>query len=268
MLVLLPPSESKAAPAARGKPVDLDALSFPALTGTRARVLDALVGVSAGADAVRRLGLGASLAGEAARNVRLRTTPARPALEVYTGVLYDALGWATLSPSARRRAASRLVVVSALWGALRPGDRVPPYRLKMQADVGLGPLAQVWRPVLDPALTAAARGLVVDCRSSDYAAAWPPSGELAARTVAVRVLQEGVAVDGTAGRTVVSHMAKHTRGEVARHLLETGVDPARPQGLARVLAERWAVEVTPPARPGRPWTLDVVLPPPTRGEPP
>ncbi|HYY11783.1 MAG TPA: peroxide stress protein YaaA, partial [Kineosporiaceae bacterium] len=145
------------------------------------------------------------------------------------------------------------------WGALRPADRIPPYRLKMHADVGLGPLPQVWRPVLGPVLEAAARGLVVDCRSGDYAAAWPASGAVAARTVAVRVLQ-----DGPAGRSVVSHAAKHTRGEVARHLLETGADPARPQALARALAERWAVELTPPARPGKSWTLDVVLPVPSQ----
>ncbi len=252
MLVLLPPSESKAAPAARGKPVDLAALSFEGLTATRTRVLDALTTVSSAPDAVRRLGVGASLAAEVERNARLRTIPARPALEVYTGVLYDALGWSTLSPSARRRAGSRLVVVSALWGALRPRDRVPPYRLKMQADLGLGPLAQLWRSTLAPVLEAeAAKGLVVDCRSSDYAAAWPPSGDVARRTVAVRVLQDG---------RVVSHMAKHTRGLVARHLLESGADPARPQGLARALAERWTVELVRPLGPGRPWTLDVVLP--------
>src|SRR3712207_9442338 len=86
VLVLLPPSESKAAPAVRGKAVDLDGLSFPGLTASRARVLDALTQVSAGADGVRRIGVSDSLAGEVARNARLRSTAARPALEAYTGV--------------------------------------------------------------------------------------------------------------------------------------------------------------------------------------
>jgi hypothetical protein len=128
----------------------------------------------------------------------------------------------------------------------------------MCGELGLGSLTQLWRPALGPVLEQAVRGLVVDCRSGDYVAAWPPSGVVAARTVAVRVLQKG-----RTGRTVVSHAAKHTRGEVARHLLETGADPARPQGLARLLGERWAVELTPPARPGKPWALDVVLPVPS-----
>jgi len=257
VLVLLPPSESKRAALARGTPVDLAGLSFPALTPARVAVLDALLATSATSEGLHRLGVGASLAEEVERNLRLRELPARPASDVYSGVLYDALGWSTLSTGARRRARSRLVVVSALWGALRPHDRIPPYRLSMTSEVGLGPLAALWRASLEGELRAAAgpRGLVVDCRSAPYAAAWPPSGSLAGRTVAVRVLQEG-----PGGRTVVSHAAKHTRGEVARHLLETGADPARPRTLAAVLADRWAVELIPPPRAGRPWTLDVVLP--------
>ena len=45
MLILLPPSEGKAA-ARRGKPLDLDDLAFPALTGARERVRAGVVAVS------------------------------------------------------------------------------------------------------------------------------------------------------------------------------------------------------------------------------
>jgi cytoplasmic iron level regulating protein YaaA (DUF328/UPF0246 family) len=258
VLVLLPPSESKAAPPRRGRPVDVESLSFPELTAQRLRVLAALAAVSAAPDAAARLGAGASLAADVARNTRLRQVPAIPVSRLYTGVLYDALDWASLDDAARRRAARRVLVVSALWGALRPADRVPPYRLSMGTDLpGLGPLAAAWRPVLGQTLTAAAgsRGVVVDCRSSVYAAAWTPAGALAGRTAAVRVLR-----DGPGGRTVVSHLAKHTRGEVARHLLTTGADPRDITALAGCLAARWVVEVVSPPRPGRPWILDVIVP--------
>lgn len=255
MLLLLPPSEGKAAPARRGRPVDLDALAFPALNPTRRRVLDALVATSALPDAPARLLAGARVADEVARNTGLASLPARPALEVYTGVLYEALGAATLSTAARRRASSRLVVVSALWGALRPGDRIPPYRMHVCAKlVGLGGLEPMWREVLPEVLAAAAgrRGLVVDLRSSSYLAMGAPAG-LTDRTVTVRVVRE---VDGH--RTVVSHLAKHTRGLVARHLLEQGADPRTPAALADALGDRWATELAEPPRPGRPWTLEVV----------
>lgn len=258
MLILLPPSESKSVPRRSGKPVQLQELSFPGLTAMRRCVLDALSAASAHPDALRLLGVGASLAAEVDRNTGLRDLPAMPVHDVYTGVLYDALGWPTLPPAARRRAASRLVIASALWGALRPGDRVPPYRLAMDVDLpGVGPLARAWREVLGPELTAAAgrRGLVIDCRSSVYAVAWTPAGPLAGRTVAVRVLRE------RAGRrTVVSHLAKLTRGEVARHVLEATDDPRTPHDLVDQLADRWTAEVRAPQRAGSPWVLDVVVP--------
>lgn len=256
MLILLPPSESKAAPPRRGRPADPAALTFPELTAMRLRVLEALVAASAGPDAASKLGFGPSLAAEVARNAQLAELPAVPVSRLYTGVLYDALDWATLDAAAHRRGNQRVVVVSALWGALRPTDRVPPYRLSMGTDLpGVGPLAAAWREVLGAALAPAAgrRGVVVDCRSSVYAAAWTPPAPIAARTAAIRVLR-----DGPAGRSVVSHLAKHTRGEVARHLLATGADPRDVAELAEALADRWEVETVAPVRPGRPWILDVI----------
>ncbi|HST86451.1 MAG TPA: peroxide stress protein YaaA [Kineosporiaceae bacterium] len=257
MLVLLPPSESKSAPPRRGNGVVLDRLSFPELTDVRKQVLTALVETSARPEALELLQVGHSLADEVARNLTLASAPTRPAHAVYTGVLYDALGWPTLSASARRRGANRVVITSALWGALRPNDRVPSYRLSMDGDLpGLGPLARLWRTELPAALATAAgrRGLIVDCRSGPYAAAAPLTGPLAARTVAVRVLRDQ---DGR--RSVVSHLAKHTRGEVTRHLLESESDPSTPTALAAAVGQRWPVELTAPPKPGTPWVLDVIL---------
>ena len=255
MLVLLPPSEGKT-PARRGRPVDLAALGSPSLLAARTRVLDELATVSAGPDGPTVLDVPPTLQAEIDRNVSWRTAPAQRVSSLYSGVLYDALGHDELTVGGRRRAANRLVVVSAAYGVLRTTDRVPAYRLSMDVSLpGIGPLAAYWRTHLAPVLDELADGrLVVDCRSSTYAAAWRPRPEQAPRTVAVRVLQE------QAGRrTVVSHMAKHSRGLVARHLLERpGTDPRTAEQLAGALAERWTVELAPPARDGR-RTIDVVI---------
>lgn len=247
MLILLPPSESKAAVGRRRRPVDLGALSHPELTEARRTVLDALVEVSARPDALALLGVGASLGAEVAGNRRLLTAPATDLAKVYSGVLYAALDLPGLGPAARRRACSSVVVVSALWGAVSPGDRIPAYRLAMGTDLpGVGSLAAHWRAHLGPVLDAEADTVVVDCRSAAYVAAWRPTGDAAARTVAVRVLS---------GDAVVSHDAKHTRGLLTRHLLERGDRPPRtPRRLAQAAGERFDVDLV---RHGAGWRLDV-----------
>jgi hypothetical protein len=59
---------------------------------------------------------------------------------------------------------------------------------------------------------------------------------------------------------VVSHFAKHTRGELARFLLQAGADPRTPAALAEAVRERWPrTELEEPARAGTGWTLSVVL---------
>jgi len=247
VLILLPPSESKTG-RLRGRPAVPGRLSFPELDGTRAEVAAALAEVSAHPDAAARLGVSANLLADIARNTRLRAAPTVPVAELYTGVLYDALDLTSLDTASRRRANRWLVVVSALFGALRPADRIPPYRLSMGVNLGdLGPLAGVWRAPLATVLPAAAgRGVIVDCRSSTYAAAWVPQGELAARWVQIRV----------PGAT---HMAKHTRGLVARHLCEAGVDARTAKALERVVSQRFETTLTKPTRPGQPWILDTTV---------
>lgn len=221
MLILLPPSESKAGDG-DGPPLDLAALGFPRLTGTRERVLSALEALCAGPeDTARRvLGLSAGQARELARNRELRTAPTLPASRLYTGVLYDNMDMASLDPDRVERS---VLIFSGLWGVLRVTDRVPAYRLAMGVKLPpLGALATVWRPALTAALPEA--DLIIDMRSAPYAAAWRPEA------TRVRVFRER---DGR--RSVVSHMAKATRGAVARALLESPADPASPRELVKTL---------------------------------
>ena len=254
MLILLPPSEGKAVPK-RGRPLDLFALSFPSLAPAREQVLDALVDLAHRDDAARVLGLGGTQGDLVELDRRLRTAATARADRVYTGVLYDALDLASLSPVARRRATSRIAVTSSLFGLVRPDDRIPAYRLSGDVSLpGLGPVSGVWRGALDPAVRAAlGAGLLVDLRSSTYGAFWRPHADLASRVATVRVLHE---VDGR--RQVVSHFNKATKGRLTRVLLEDGRTPRRPAALADVLRDLgWKVEVGEPTRSGT--RLDVVV---------
>ncbi|MEV6981206.1 peroxide stress protein YaaA [Sphaerisporangium sp. NPDC051017] len=254
MLILLPPSEGKASEG-DGQKLALGRLSFPALTSAREKALDALTALVHGPEdeALAVLGLTPGQAGELRRNQVLRTAPTLTAGDLYTGVLYDNLGLPALSAAARRRAQRSVIVFSGLWGALRLSDRVPPYRLSMGVRLPpLGGLAAYWRQPLTEALAEQATGVIIDMRSSTYAQAWQPGS----RAVTVRVLRES-----GGARTVVSHMAKATRGTVARSLLESGENPRTPKRLAALLADLGHVaELGPAPRDGRPWTLDIVVP--------
>jgi cytoplasmic iron level regulating protein YaaA (DUF328/UPF0246 family) len=256
MLILLPPSEGKSAPK-RGKPLALADLGFPDLTEPREQVLTALTRLCAGEPehAAQTLGLGPTQADEVRRNAHLLETPTARADAIYTGVLYENLGLDSLDSAARRRATSSLAITSSLFGMVRPADRIPPYRLAGGVNLpGLGVVSAHWRKVLDPVVeTAAGNGLVVDLRSSTYAAFWRTGRELAPRVATVRVLQQV-----GSRRMVVSHFNKATKGKLVRALLESGGSARTPVGLAEVIRDLgWNVDLGDPGRHGQ--QLDVIV---------
>lgn len=250
MLLLLPPSEGKTPAPDDAPPADLADLAHPELTEQRTTVLDALTAASARPDATAVLGVSDGLAEEVSRNTALRTAPASPAAQVYTGVLYAAAGLAMLGPAEAARAREAVRIFSGLWGVVAPGDRIPAYRLGMGVTLpDVGPLARAWKPALAAALDGRAAGdVVVDCRSATYVAAWRPPRE--ADWVEVRVLRE---VDGK--RSVVSHNAKHTRGVLAGHLLRAGTAPGTGEDVLKAAQDLVGTVVLTEVGSGRDQTL-------------
>ena len=255
MLVLLPPSEGKRAPAA-GAPVDLDALTFPALRPAREKALNALVRLARGPrrKALGALGLSPGQAAELDRDAGLLEAPAGPAGEVYIGVLYQHLDLATLSAAALARGREHVLVASALWGVVALDDAIPAYRLSMGARLPAlrAPgLAAWWRPRLTAVLPDEPGALVVDLRSGSYAAAWRPK---AATSVEVKA--------STADGRPISHMAKAVRGTVARRLLQARRPPRAPADVAALADDgSGRVVLHEPARRGGAWIVEVVAPP-------
>jgi uncharacterized protein len=256
VLILLPPSESKAAPR-RGVPLELAALNFPTLGSTRDCLIQALVTLCQGDQqrAFATLGIGAGQADLIDLNAGLWTGSTARADRIYTGVLYDALGLTTLSSAGKRRANTRIAITSALFGLVRPADRIPAYRLSGDAALpGVGTVASVWRAALGPAVeSAVGSGLLVDLRSTMYSAFWRPPSALAPHTATVRVLHE---VNGQ--RKVVSHFNKATKGRIVRDLLEAGATPRTPLQLGATLADLgWLNQISETGRHGT--QIDVVV---------
>lgn len=257
MLILVPPSETKARPA-EAPPVDLGSLALPELAPTRTKLLKALARLARGRTpaALEALGLSSGQSGELASNRELLSAPAGVAAEIYTGVLYDALDL----PALHRRgiATDHVLIFSGLWGVLRPGDRIPRYRCSAGAKLpSVGPVSAAWRKALRaPLATHAGDQLVVDLRSGAYASLWVPG----ANTVTVRVLHERES-GGVVRRSVVSHFNKATKGRLTRALLESGQQPGQPAefgDLVRALG--YTVEPHPKAgSQDAPTALDIVV---------
>jgi len=223
-LILLPPSEGKADGGDGPGWADADQ-SFPDLADQRREVIQALVeamGLPAEARS-KLLGVGAARAEEATvANMAVDSAPTRPAIERYTGVLYDALDYPSLPAKVRRGVDRQVVIFSGLWGAVRPTDPIPDYKLKMGAMLpGLGRPARFWKPALSAALADAASGTVWDLLPNEHSAAWNPT--IAGRRIRVRFLDD-VEKDGERTLVTVSHWNKLLKGALVRHIVEHGLD--------------------------------------------
>ena len=174
-------------------------LSFPSLDPVRTSLLDALTATDVDT-MMRELKIPAGKRAEAEENLALRSAPVMPAIQRYTGVLYDALDAASLSADAL----SRLAVGSALFGVVRAGDLIPRYRVSGGSKLGGKTMKAWWGTSISEVL--AEEDFVVDLRSGAY-----QQLGLVPRAVTVRVEQ-------AATGKVVSHFNKQYKGELARAL--------------------------------------------------
>jgi cytoplasmic iron level regulating protein YaaA (DUF328/UPF0246 family) len=241
VLILLPPSEGKTRPET-GPPLDLASLSSGRLNPVRELLLRTLVKLCSGNPrrAMDVLGLGTTQVDAIAVNAVLPDEPTARADEIYTGVLFSELDLPSLDETSRKRADESLAIASALFGLLRPDDRIPAYRLSGNVTLPrLGTVAGRWRTPLPRVMhEMAGDGLLIDLRSGTYTALGKPPADLAARTATMRVLHEH-----QGARKVVSHFNKATKGRVVRGLLESGADPRTLDELQSVLADLgWTVE--------------------------
>jgi cytoplasmic iron level regulating protein YaaA (DUF328/UPF0246 family) len=230
MLILLPPSETKRA-GGRGRPLSTTTLALPSLAPQREAVVAALVALSSDEDeAARVLKLSDAQRGEIAANASLRESPTMPAVDRYTGVLFDALDAASLPPAARRWLGGHVLVHSAPFGPVGALDPIPAYRLGAAAALpGLPSLKRTWADAVTEALAAEQARFVLDLRSEAYAALGPVPDSTASAYVRVVSHTEGGAV------RALNHFNKHAKGALVRRLAEE-----RPRISSRRGFQSWA----------------------------
>lgn len=245
MLLLLPPSETKR-DGGDAAPLDLASLSFPELGPQRRAALAALRTLSRSVSgSLDALSLGPALRHEVDRNRAVRTSPTMPAIDRFTGVLYDGLDAATLTVAEREFAADHVLIHSALFGLVRADDRIPAYRLSHDSRLPGLSLRKHWRDAVSATL-AAQPGLVLDLRSESYANLGPAPES----ATYLRVVSE----NASGRRTALNHFNKKGKGEFARAVITAGIDHGTVDDLLA-----WAPSAGIRLEPGLPGELELVV---------
>ena len=163
-----------------------------------------------------------------------------PAIQVYTGVLYAALGWEELTAAEQKKGAESIAIISAKYAVVRPLDLIEPYKEKINNKKMA---AQVAHALDDKEFE-----LIIDCRSSTYQTVWQSP---VAITVEIKVFTK---VDGV--KKVITHMSKKTRGEVTHHILKSAKTPSNPHELEAIVSQRFECELFRGDK-KNPWVLEV-----------
>lgn len=235
MLILLPPSETKR-DGGEGAPLEQllaeSALSFPELNAIRKRVVAATVSLARKPKVCAEvLKLSPKQMGEVDRNKAVKTSPTMPAIDRYTGVLYDGLAAMNLDEQARGFLAENVMIQSALLGLVKALEPIPAYRLSFDSKLpalAAGSLKKAWAEagskVLAKKLNAEPQ-LVLDLRSEGYSALAPLAP--AENTVYLRVVTKGE----NGQLRALNHFNKKGKGEFVRALAK---DAANTSGISSV----------------------------------
>lgn len=168
----------------------------------------------------------------AAWSTRNTAKNSRPAVLAFAGDVYEGLQAGTLAVAELAWAQQHLVILSGLYGHLRPLDKLQPYRLEMGTAVVSGRgrnLYDFWGDTIAEHLNRLQRGerapVIVNLASQEYSrAALRPA--LKARVVEC-VFEEG---QGGGRYRIVSFFAKKARGKMARHAIVKRIET--PEALA------------------------------------
>ena len=163
-----------------------------------------------------------------------------PAIQVYAGVIYAALGWEQLTAGQRRKGAESIAIISAKYGVVRPLDPIEPYKEKIDNRKMAALVAEV--------LDGIESELIIDCRSSTYQTVWQSPAGI---TVEIKVFTK---VEGV--KKVITHMSKKTRGEVTHHILKSRKVPTNPLELQAIVSQKFECHLLEGCKKD-PWVLEV-----------
>ena len=134
------------------------------------------------------------------------------AIERYTGVAFDYLGYTELETEAQTYIDNHVILFSNLFGPIRASDLIPEYKLKQGEPIGDIKVEKFYHEhAADLMETYLAKDEILDLRAGFYDKFYKPNKEY----TTLKFIKDG---------KVVSHWAKAYRGIVLREIAKAGVE--------------------------------------------
>jgi cytoplasmic iron level regulating protein YaaA (DUF328/UPF0246 family) len=216
MIFLLPPSETKEPGGKKMAKV----LSHKELDATRKLLQQALIEICQSPNlAAKALKLGPKQLGEIQVNLDLGDPKCLPALDRYTGTLYEALKQDGVTSAIRARASKSVFIQSSLFGLISASDQIPNYRMSAGSKLPGLNLKRLWGVAHEAIWSKFSKELLIDMRSNSYADLAPVPEVLSYYTLDVAV------EDKKGKRTKLNHFNKQAKGQFVRSALLTSPAP-------------------------------------------
>ena len=235
MLFLLPPSETKEV---GGSPLSISqvALTFGGLNPARDAVYEALRALcERPEEAARVLKLGKKQLDQIAINLEVQDAPTMPAINRYTGTLYDAIhgrglkGTPTehnqITKEMFERAKDIVLIQSALFGLIPATNLIPNYRLSGTTNLPGISLKDTWTPAHEPIWKRLENGPIIDLRSKAYAELAPIPEDVEHYWVEV--------LDSNSGKAL-NHFNKKGKGQLINAVLSAKFEPKTIADLKKI----------------------------------
>ncbi len=222
--ILLPPAEGKQPGGNPFAPDMFDYRSsdtfnyFNELNPERRKLIDALQQTIESAHDLEALfGVKGETLEEALKiNAEIYHAPLMSALDRYSpGVMFKSMDFAGLPTGAQRRLLENGIILSGLFGLLRPDDLIPNYRLRMDAVLeGVGKVSRFWKPRISPVLNRTLEGRFVwNLLPGAHQEAWEDDHRYA-QMVEVLFMEEK-----NGERRTLSHSVKPLRGQLVNYIV-------------------------------------------------
>jgi cytoplasmic iron level regulating protein YaaA (DUF328/UPF0246 family) len=137
--------------------------------------------------------------------------PTMKAIERYTGVAFEAIDYTTLNKNAQKYIDENVMLFSNLFGIVKANDLIPDYKWKQGALLEEINTEKFYKEHLKEKLDCYLGEEVLDLAPTYYQKFYKPSTNV----ITFKFLKDG---------KVVSHWAKHYRGEMVRQIAQNNIE--------------------------------------------